>query len=154
MFKIAKSESFFHFWLLTPSKSIPFQKCTFEVNKLVFTGWPLFSSNWKVKRWFNMDFNFIANLYKYQVFKSIPLKLTKKNNFDGLLLTESLCSIMSVHSPKPWDTKHGLLYFRFTVDRVSALIFFISLMCVWLKINYCIVYLYTRGDQKVCGLAL
>ena len=54
---------------------------------------------------------------------------------------------MNVLSPK-WDTKHGITqYFLFTVDMVFVLDFFISLMCVWLEKNYCIVYLYTQMSQ-------
>ena len=66
-------------------------------------------------------------------------------------MTESLCSTMNVCSPKPWDRKHGVTsYFRFTVDKIFILDFFISLMCVWLEKNYCIVNVYTQRNQIHC----
>ena len=62
------------------------------------------------------------------MYTSKHCKLVRKNNFDALLLTESVCSSMNVRSPKPWDTKLSTMTcFLFVLD------FFISLMCVWLK---------------------
>ena len=88
---------------------------------------------------------FDVNLYRYQKvfvkkYTSKHCKLIRKNNFDGLLLTESLSCTMNVHSPKRKIrnmvllSTFGLLLIFFVLN------LFISLVCVSSE-NYSIIYL-------------
>ena len=86
------------------------------------------------------------------MFTSKHCKLIRKNNFDALLMTESLCSTMNVRSPKPWDTKHGITqYFRFTVDMFFVFDFFIS---DWKKHTLFIIWMLKRVKSIVFAVSI
>ena len=102
---------------------------------------------------FDTVFIFIVNSYKYQ---SIPANIVRKINFDAQLLTESLWSKMNVHSLKPWYMKYIVTQnFRFTVDMVFVLNFFISLMRVWLeKITVLIICMHKRVKSIIFAMSI
>ena len=78
-------------------------------------------------------------------------KLNRTNNFEAILMTESLCSTMDVCDPEPLGTKHGVIqFFRLLVDMfVLFLISYKFDVCMIGK-NYCTVNVYAQTSQIDC----
>ena len=100
---------------------------------------------------FDKIFIFIINFYKYQnVFKCIPANIASWSGKTILMPNYWMsCSVLRwmslVRNRKIRNmvlfSTFGLLLKFFVLD------VFISLKCVWLEKNYCIVYLYTHKSQ-------